>query len=214
MPWSVYAIGSAGAEREIVNCKEYQQAAREALFEDPAESVSGELVSHLEACASCREELQEFRQLLEGLKATPVADPGEIFFVRQLRRIEEEVAREPLRRSWRWPWGWPALAAAAMLVLFLGYSLFFRTPGVPWQAEWAKSLPWLAQESGWEEGVDLDDLDERQLNDYAEIMEQRVLNSPGDSLDEGDPMDWQDLDRQEMDLLIERLQVGLGDKHS
>lgn len=198
-----------------MNCKEYQEVAIEALVEASAEPFPGDLQAHLGKCAACREEIESFRQLLVDLRAASVADPGELFFARQLYRIEEEVSQELVRRPLKRRWWLPTLAAAAVLVLLLGYSLFFRGPGVQWQAEWSTALQWLAQESGWgEEGVDLDDLNERQLNAYAEMMERRVLNSNEEAVDLDDPADWQDLDRQELDLLIERLQAGLGERHS
>jgi anti-sigma factor RsiW len=74
-----------------------------------------EVETHLEACATCRLRVNEFRAVSGLLDELPLIEPSPAFDA----RVRARVAAEPVKRSW---WAWlapsPRVAfAAAMLVL-------------------------------------------------------------------------------------------------
>jgi hypothetical protein len=75
---------------------------------------------HLEACAACRQQVLEARQLLAEVREVEVPEPSPEQWARLSARVHDAVAAEGVR-SWpaRWPaWTWvaPAAAAAALAV--------------------------------------------------------------------------------------------------
>lgn len=55
------------------------------------------LAAHVAGCLACQREVGEARALLDGLRALPVADPGEGFFASQAEAIASGILEEELR---------------------------------------------------------------------------------------------------------------------
>ena len=90
------------------------------LAAEPMEP-SAEMQEHLQACAPCAAQLQEFRQTMALLDKWEAPEPSPYFDTRLQARLREEKAVEGARAR-RW-FGWlprPALAAVAALVLAVG----------------------------------------------------------------------------------------------
>jgi anti-sigma factor RsiW len=82
---------------------------------------SAAMIEHLETCAACSTQLQEFRQTMALLDEWPVPEPSPYFDMRLQARLREEKAAESVRSS-RW-FGWlprPTLAMAAALLVAIG----------------------------------------------------------------------------------------------
>jgi len=88
---------------------------------EPSEAVQ----EHLQACAPCAAQLQEFRKTMALLEEWEAAEPSEYFDTRLAARLREEKAAEASRgRSW---WAWlprPAMALAAALIVAAGVGTF------------------------------------------------------------------------------------------
>lgn len=197
-----------------MNCQEIQQVILEGLDGNQPEAILPALQAHLNSCSDCRAAQADFLSLHARIRDHSLPDPGEVFFQRQLRSIEGKLRETQARRpAWR-RWWVPTLAAAAILVVFIGYSTFLRNPAGDWRGQWPTALSWLAQEAP-DEGawLELEDLDEAQLAAYARTVELQLLSANGEG-DPEDAVDLQDLDGQEMELLIQRLQAGMGGKTS
>lgn len=197
-----------------MKCEEYQILIMEAQSEPQSGPLPEAAAEHLRLCSVCQSETEGLAELTHGLKGLPVSDPGDIFFARQLRSIENRIAADAQARPLLRRWWVPSLAAAALLVFMIGYAVFLRGPQTDWRGDWNKALSWLAQDGTWEEETyDVEDLDQPQMDAFVHTMEMRV-NYDGRGNGGQDPGDWQDLDRQELDLLIERLQAGLKERPS
>ena len=74
-----------------------------------------EMEKHLEACATCRLRVNEFRSVNALLDELPMIEPSAAFDV----RVRARVAAEPVTQSW-WAWFTPSprvAFAASMLLL-------------------------------------------------------------------------------------------------
>lgn len=181
--------------------------------EDLTSSVLGELpgaraeevARHVASCPSCREEAEAVRLMTREIESLPVADPGELFFHRQLRQIEAQVqAREERTKSFFGAW-YPAMAAAAVFLLLIGYSTWNRHSKSSWTNDWGTALSFLAEEAepvfDWPE---IEDLDDKELDLVAQDIEGEILKDEADTwFDE--PGDFQELNEKEIDQLLDRL---------
>jgi hypothetical protein len=108
-----------------MSCERYRAELTEVAAGQPPLAATS---AHLEACPSCRAELQALRRALayvdETLGEIAGAEPSPALRVR-IRQAAAEVA-EP--RAWRWAWG----AAAAVLAAALGV-------GGAWRAGWIET---------------------------------------------------------------------------
>jgi len=80
-----------------------------------------EILEHLQACAPCATQLQEFRQTMALLDEWEAPEPSPYFDTRLQARLREEKAAESARAS-RW-FGWlprPALTIAATVLVAVG----------------------------------------------------------------------------------------------
>jgi len=143
-------------------------------------------------------------KLPEGLK---LPDPGDLFFQSQLRNIQSSLREaspkvSPFRR-----WGIPSLAlAAAVVLLFIGFSRFPAFHGSSSNPDWKTALQYLADDGllDSDQGVDLDELNPEQLDRLAKNMENRILQEEdGDLPDENGDLD--DLSGPELDRLLQLL---------
>ena len=94
-------------------------------------SEAREVETHLEACATCRLRVNEFRAVSGLLNELPMIEPSGAFDA----RVRARVAAEPVKRSW-WAWLTPSprvAFAASMLALAMVWVGVRRngTPQVP-----------------------------------------------------------------------------------
>lgn len=197
-----------------MKCEEFQQLALETLSEVPAVPLhNAASEAHLAACQACQGFYSEMRDLIGDLHHHQLPEPGELFFARQRQQIEAELGKSPAAKKPSVKKWYPALAAAAVLLMVLGYAKFFRGPDMNWRSDWPSALSFLAQERNEDdEWLNFDDLSDRDLDIYARAVEAQVRGDEAATPDE--VLDIQDLDRQETDLLIKRLEAGLSGKNS
>jgi hypothetical protein len=106
----------------------------ESEFVDLAENegaLDSRRVAHVEACASCREQLDALRSLLRTAEAVEVPEPSPLFWAHMSARVREGIAAEPVpvRSGWNWI-GMRGLAsyslAAALIVAVISGVLLVR----------------------------------------------------------------------------------------
>lgn len=101
------------------------------LAAEPMEP-SAEMQEHLQACAPCAAQLQEFRQTMALLDEWEAPEPSAYFDTRlQARLREEKIAEGARARGW---FGWlprPALAAVAALVVAVGVGVVIMHRPIP-----------------------------------------------------------------------------------
>jgi hypothetical protein len=74
---------------------------------------------HLDTCARCQTELEEFRQIAAEVKDIPASDPSPLYWNHFTNRVlERTAASEPAPGGW-WSLAWRPVAAAACLVVAL-----------------------------------------------------------------------------------------------
>ncbi len=104
------------------------------------------LRTHLDGCPSCRQELAELGEVLEVLKAAPVADPGPDFWEDFSRDMHLKLtqAAHPAPAPWRLKRSYYLLGApaVAVLLLWLGAHLMEHQTPLPGPA------PQMAQQPG------------------------------------------------------------------
>lgn len=92
-------------------CSEIQDELVLARLEGIALSAAAE--DHVRSCRGCRLERVRLEEILGGLDADPVPDPGEDYWRSFLPRIRVRLAAEPAFAARRSPARWWALAATA-----------------------------------------------------------------------------------------------------
>jgi hypothetical protein len=136
-----------------------------------------------------------------------MADPGELFFQSQFKAIRHALREEAqeIREGFWATWARPLALAASLFFLVLGLArITHRQDTLP--PNWGLALQQLAEE----EDSSLDDIDELntdQLQYLANNLEGAILVESGDQLIE-EAVDYDDLNEQELDLLIQRLETG------
>lgn len=93
---------------------------------------------HLEHCATCRQELAALKEVVEAIKATPVADPGPEFWAQFSRELHVKLAQAahtaetapepPGPRRFKLPY---LLGAPVLALLILWAAVHFSTPERP-----------------------------------------------------------------------------------
>jgi predicted anti-sigma-YlaC factor YlaD len=118
-----------------MKCKEIS-----ALMPDLAAGLSAaspEMNEHLQGCALCRDQFEEFRQTMALLDQWQAPEPSPYFDVRLMARIREERAR---------PTGWlfwlrkPALAASLAVLMVMSVALFRTDAGYRHGVESAQAV--------------------------------------------------------------------------
>jgi len=102
-------------------CKEARECMLEAVEAKPVEALD----EHLNACASCAQELKSMRQTMALLDEWEAPEPSP-YFDSRLRARLREAAAEP--RSWL---GWlrkPAIAFALALLMVVSITIFRNAP--------------------------------------------------------------------------------------
>ena len=104
-----------------MTCKEARECMLEAVGANPVEGLD----EHLNACASCAQELESMRQTMALLDEWKAPEPSP-YFDSRLRARLREAAAEP--RSWL---GWlrkPAIAFALALLMVVSITIFRNAP--------------------------------------------------------------------------------------
>jgi len=89
---------------------------------------------HLAACASCRRQLADLREMQEAASRIDVPEPSPLFWNHFSSRVREAVADEPVagagwrRRFWSWPGMLAPLSAVAAAVLVVAGVFNARGP--------------------------------------------------------------------------------------
>src|SRR5262249_42677053 len=86
---------------------------------------------HLEECASCRESYGALQRVLNLVEAAPVPERGPEYGAELWARVAPQLPR----RRWSWlhvrQWRWAMAAAAAMVLLSMGFFAGRFYPGHP-----------------------------------------------------------------------------------
>jgi hypothetical protein len=146
----------------------------------------------------------ELSALSREIQCLPVVDPGELFFRRQFKDIRRSLRPEGREGFWA-VWARPLAVAASLFFLVLGLSRITHRQDTKYPANWNLALQQLSEE----EDPSLDDIDELssdQLQRLANNLEGSILVESGDQLTE-EPIDFDDLNEQELNLLIQRLEA-------
>jgi hypothetical protein len=87
-------------------------------------AVEGDSVhtAHLSACESCRNRVNELRQVLTLTRDVEIPEPSPLFWNHFSERVREAVAAEPLPRvsNWRLGFGWTASVAGVLAIMVIG----------------------------------------------------------------------------------------------
>lgn len=143
--------------------------------------------------------------LSRELKHLLVADPGELFFQRQFKAIRRSLREETGEGFWA-VWARPLAVAASLFFLVLGVARITHRHDTKFPPNWNLAIQQLAEE----EDPSLEDIDELspdQLQLLANNLEGAILVESGDQMIE-EAVDFDDLNEQELDLLIQRLETG------
>lgn len=122
-----------------MNCEQAREYLLDHLDNELPATLQQELSEHLRACASCREELEEFRKTALLLQLRAVPEPPEEYWEQTWLRIRSRTVARVLplnpgkifrRPAWQLsnPLGWPARLAVAALLLIALASAFLALP--------------------------------------------------------------------------------------
>jgi anti-sigma factor RsiW len=97
------------------------------------------LQTHLEVCPECRQEMEALAQVVQALKAAPLADPGPEFWVEFNRELHLKLAQTAYAAEtapapapfWRFRVPYYLLAAPALALLLLWAVMHFTSPERP-----------------------------------------------------------------------------------
>jgi hypothetical protein len=113
-----------------MTCRDIRELGDSFLCEELLTETNHEILRHLEACPSCRTDIEARRRLRGALRvafhAAPDLAPSPGFAHRLQERLRETDVRE--RRSWVPRRRWIAVAAGVMLAVGLTGALFLKRP--------------------------------------------------------------------------------------
>lgn len=118
------------------------------LMDAAEQTASADVRRHVEACASCRERVEEVAAGLDLARAADVPEPSPLYWEAFRRQLGRKVGAE--RQRWR-PAAWaPALAAAAVAVIAIGLFTPNRPPAAPASTlpAWSAALPSAEDDGG------------------------------------------------------------------
>lgn len=148
----------------------------------------------------------EIAQISDQLRQWTVPDPGDLFFYRQSKAIRRSLGEaETPRWSFGSLWLRPLAAAAALFFLVLGVARITHHGDVKSPPGWNLALEQLAEEE-LPSLDDIEEMDNEQLQRLAGNLEGAILVESGDQLAD-EPVEFDDLNEQELDFLIERLEA-------
>jgi anti-sigma factor RsiW len=125
-----------------MNCEPAREYLLDHLDNELPATLQQELSEHLRACASCREELEEYRKTALLLQLRAVPEPPEEYWEQTWARIRARTVARVLplnparifrRPAWQAsnPRGWPARLAIAALLLIALASVLMTLPTPP-----------------------------------------------------------------------------------
>lgn len=165
---------------------------------------------HARVCPDCDAWFVEQEALFTALFALPEEEPGELFFKRQAKQIQQTIAAEKpthliRQRRVLFIWG----AAAACVLMVLGLSRFRSLPFdmSPRRNAMVQAMHAIEQQSALRPmEAELDTLSGEELDHLALRLERHLLRREYDQEWIDDSIDWQDLEGQELDLFLQRLE--------
>jgi hypothetical protein len=97
----------------------------EELIDIAEETKPESSAPHLETCASCRQQLDDLRRMMDAASSVTVPEPSPLFWDHLSARVRDAVRTEgDLRPAWWRPSTWPQFAlpalTAALAVLLVG----------------------------------------------------------------------------------------------
>lgn len=114
-----------------MECRDVREMADSFLAAELLTETNHEILSHLDTCPVCRDDLAARRAVREGMRRAFHRSPDlapEPEFVARLRSTLRSAHRAPARRSFGLP-GWLALAATVLLAVALGVAYRGRNQG-------------------------------------------------------------------------------------
>jgi hypothetical protein len=104
-------------------------------------ALDSQRAAHVETCASCREQLDALRSMLQESRSVDVPQPSPLFWEHMSMRVRDEIAAKPatVRTGWNWIGmrGLVPFAAAAALIVAVGSGVLLMraarngNPGTP-----------------------------------------------------------------------------------
>lgn len=177
--------------------------------DDLLTAVDGETMhaGHLSTCASCRNRIEELRQVLALAGEVDVPEPSPLFWDHLSKRVHEAVSAEPLPRPslWRFEFGWMAGAVGALAILAVGVAVTLRsgqpvnTIGPP-AATGESAILSLDDDSAWALIADI-----ASQMDWDDAREAGLIAAPGSAERALGRMS-QDEQRQVVELLQQELE--------
>jgi len=187
------------------SCDQYQEESALYALGDLESASQADFETHLADCPSCQAEVKAQRQLLGELRSDIPADPGDLFFQRQLKSVMNALPSKVSKRTT--PFWLPALAAAALFLLVFGLGRYQERQAAVQAQNWRSALQVIATEHDTPWGdEDLDEFNDRELDSISNEIQQKLLGNHPESWFE-DSGDWDNLDDQQIQELKHRMQT-------
>lgn len=146
--------------------------------------------------------------LFEELKSLTETDPGELFFHRQWQAIQGGLGEAARNRMLRWgAWLRPVAGVAAAVLLLLGLAQIRHWWEVTPPGDWAILQEYFPENFQNDSGLfNLEQLNEEQLSQLAANLRNSIYPNLDQNLLD-DSGDWEELNEQELNRLINRLEA-------
>ncbi len=109
-----------------MNCKKFEKWILRAFDGRLKNDKKKELEEHLRSCPHCSATQEEYRAILNTLKARDFPEPKPYFWERLQSKLEESKKVEPWM-LWK-QWGMRTIPASFLLILFLSAALLLLSP--------------------------------------------------------------------------------------
>jgi hypothetical protein len=109
-----------------MNCKKFEKWILRAFDGRLRNDEKKELEEHLHSCQLCSATQEEYRAILNTLKAKDFPEPKPYFWERLQPKLEESKKDEPWM-LWK-QWGMRAIPVSFLLILFLSAALLLLSP--------------------------------------------------------------------------------------
>ncbi len=109
-----------------MNCKKFEKRILRAFDGRLIDDEKKELEEHLQSCPLCSATQEEYRVILNTLKAKDFPEPKPYFWERLQAKLEKSKKVEP-GVLWK-QWGMRTIPVSILLILFLSAALFFLSP--------------------------------------------------------------------------------------
>ncbi len=109
-----------------MNCKKFEKRILRAFDGRLIDDEKKELEEHLQSCPLCSATQEEYRVILNTLKAKDFPEPKPYFWERLQAKLEKSKKVEP-GVLWK-QWGMRTIPVSILLILFLSAALFLLSP--------------------------------------------------------------------------------------